>query len=293
MLSGRTPLLEGLEVSLRFFRGQSGERFRLDRARVSTLCLLAVGDPVTICVHSIGIGLFRIQSAVAVQVFGPVRQTIVVTVGIIGVRAILGALFELVGQTILVSVFGIFSLLVLLPFLLPLPALLALRLSFLLFLTRILPIALLLVLLLLTLLLLLLLSFLGLLVSTPYLIANELEIELGVLIVRVDLQSGLVELDGFLQPPLSKGRIPHVVERLSSDARILRQGRPREGSIGLLEVAHLIVDAADVESYLRIVGALDLQVDEALQSVFEEPRLVGRVGATRTSLPLSLASFGS
>ncbi len=114
------------------------------------------------------------------------------------------------------------------------------------------------------------LTFLGLLVATPNLIANELEIELGVLIVRVDIQRGLVELDGFLQPPLSIRRISQVVERLSSDTRILRHDRLGKGPIGLREVPHLIVSAADVESYLGIVGTLYLQIDEALQSVIEK-----------------------
>jgi len=289
MLSSRATLLEGLEVSLRFLRGQPFERLWLDRTRITALPLLAVGNTVTIGIHAIGIGLLRIHSPIAIQIFGPVQQAIVVAVGIIGVRGILGALFELIGQAILVPVLGVCRLLFLLSFLL---SLFALRLILLLLLARILTLLLLLALLLLLLFLLLLLSLLGFLVPTPNLIAYELEIELGVLIIRVDLERCLVQLDGFLEPPLSKGRIAQIVERLSSDARILRHRRFRERPIGRLEVPHLIVGAANVESYLRVVRAFHLQVDEALECLVEETRLVGLVGTTRTTTLPCLSVLG-
>jgi len=280
MLSIRTAFLEGLEVAFRFLGSQSFEGLWIDGPSAASLGFLAVGNTVAIGIRLIGIGLFWVHSPVPIQIFRPVRQAIVVTVGIARIGRVLGTLLLRVGQAILIAILGALRLR-LLAFLLSLWLVFAFGLTTLLLLIRLLTLVLRLVLLLLV--LLFLLSLLGLFMSPTNLVTDELEIELGVFVVRVDLERSLIELDGLLQPTLSISRISKVVERLSSDARILSHRRLRKSPVGLREVPHLVLGAADVESDLRVLGAFHLQVDEALESLVEEPRIVGLVRAVRTA----------
>ena len=106
MLSIRTAFLEGLEVTFRFLGSQSFEGLWIDGARAASLGFLAVGNTVTIGIRLIGIGLFWVHSPVPIQVFRPVRQAIVVTVGIARIRRVLGTLLLCVGEAILIAILG-------------------------------------------------------------------------------------------------------------------------------------------------------------------------------------------